>query len=170
MHLLASTANLCRSAYIAVMNVQKPPQIGPLNNGAMLAWLVWFADDAILHHPLGVRKNRDGAEEAAYRRMSCVASKMGCVFFFDVYFCKFWGNIFYNEKPGSGYWVGEHTQNVMNWTSLMVNRSAMKVWVVWSLGVIRPAAMLSKNLPNPPKNDIEYACCIHIELYIYIYM
>lgn len=40
MHLLASTANLCRSAYVAIMNVQKPPRVGPLNNGAMLGWLV----------------------------------------------------------------------------------------------------------------------------------
>ena len=49
MHLLASTANLCRSAYVAIMNVQKPPRVGPLNNGAMLGWLVGRS-----------KKNRDG--------------------------------------------------------------------------------------------------------------
>ena len=75
MHLLASTANLCRSAYVAIMNVQKPPRVGPLNNGAMLGWLVGRS-----------KKNRDGgARRGSLSKNELCHLKDGMCFSFLMY-------------------------------------------------------------------------------------
>ena len=73
------------------------------------------------------------------------------------FFVSFGGSIFYHEKKtGSVYWVGDHTQNVVSWTSLMVNPSTYEGLGLLELrcglvrDIIRPTEMSSQNLPNPP--------------------
>lgn len=120
----------------------------------------------------------------------CQPQRWDVFFFFNVYFCKFWGSIFYHEKKMVQFiglaWVCEHTQNVVSWTSLMVNPSTYEGLGLLELrcglvhDFIRPTKMSSQNLPNthfqpwstsgPPKNEIEYACGIYIYIFRIIYV
>lgn len=148
MHLLASTANLCRSAYVAIMNVQKPPRVGPLNDGAMLGWLVWRSGDAIIHHPWAFGRKR---------RMSCVALKVECLcLFFLLYIFVRFGGTFSIMKKTCFRLLGWRTYSKCYELDLPhgepvchegLGRLELRCGLVHD--IIRPTEMSSKNLPNP---------------------